>query len=47
MRGWAKQVKGTKRDKLPVIKKKKKSHRNVIYSTGNIVNNIVISLYGT
>ena len=42
--GWAKREKGIKKYKLPVIKQV--SHRDVMYSTGNTVNNIVITLYG-
>ena len=42
--GWmAKQVKGLKGCTLPVIKGI--AHRDVIYSTANIVNNIIITLY--
>ena len=43
-RGWTNQVKGVKRYTLAVIKQK--SHRDVMYSMVNIVNNIVITLYG-
>ena len=39
----AKQVKGLKGCTLPVIKGI--AHRDVIYSTANIVNNIIITLY--
>ena len=39
--GW-KLVKEIKRYKLPVMK----CHRDVMYSRGNMVNNIVITLYG-
>lgn len=39
----AKQVKGLKGCKVPVIKGI--AHRDVIYSTGTIVNNIIITLY--
>lgn len=39
--GWVEKGKGIKKYKLPVI-----SHRNVTYSTGNIVNKIVITLNG-
>ena len=43
-RGWTNEVKGVKRYTLAVIKQK--SHRDVMYSMVNIVNNIVITLYG-
>ena len=38
-----KQVKGIKKYKLPVIKN---SQEDVQYSIGNVINNIVIALYG-
>ena len=41
---WVKQVKETKRFKLPVIKQV--SHENEKDSIGNTANNIVIMLYG-
>ena len=41
--GWVKQVNGIKRYKLPVIKL---SHRDEKYNIKNIVNNVVITLYG-
>ena len=39
-----KKVKGNKRHKITVIKQI--SHRDGVYSTGNIINNIVITLHG-
>lgn len=41
---WVKKVKGDKRSKLPVIKYR--SHGEVVYSTENIVNSIVITVHG-
>ena len=39
-----KEVKEIKRYKLPVTKRM--SHRDEMYSVGNMINNYVISLYG-
>ena len=39
---WVKWVKGIKKYKLPVIK----SHRDAKYSIENIVDNIVMTMYG-
>lgn len=41
--GIGEKLKGNKRYKLPIIKYI--SHRHVVYSTGNRVNNIMITLY--
>lgn len=39
-----KTMKGSKRYKLPVVKYV--DHKNIMYSTGKIANNVVITLYG-
>lgn len=42
---WVKKVKRNKRYKVPVIKYV--SHGDVMYSIWKIVNNIILTLYGT